>query len=154
MRFLGEIMTTTFISTPLVTLAQHRNTHSKSQCAYYTQVQASLHRAFDADAGLEAAGIQLAQNISLQRAYKSGSVQITRATRKVVSADSLQPHTLLPSIKVVHGGKAFRHRACQHNAYVPPAVDGGHTQETTGLHVSMVNPHTHSNITRPYAEQA
>ena len=72
---------------------------------------------------------------------------------KVVSADSLQPYTLLPSIKVVHGGKAFRHRACQHNAYVPPAVDGGHTQETTGLHVSMVNPHTHSNITRPYAEQ-
>ena len=58
----------------------HRNTHSKSQCAYYTQVQASLHRAFDADAGLEAAGIQLAQNISLQRAYKSGSVQITRVT--------------------------------------------------------------------------
>ena len=79
-RFLGEIMTTTFISTPLVTLAQHRNTHSKSQCAYYTQVQASLHRAFDADAGLEAAGIQLAQNISLQCAYKSGSVQITRVT--------------------------------------------------------------------------
>ena len=55
---------------------------------------------------------------------------------------------------LVHGGKAFRHRACQYNAYVPPAVDGGHTQETTGLHVSMVNPHTHSNITRPYAEQA
>ena len=97
-----------------------------------------MYRGMQSIADLWTPGIQLAQNISLQRAYKSGSVQITRVTWKVVSADSLQPHTLLPSIKVVHAGKAFRHRACQHNAYVPPAVDSGHTQETTGLHVSMV----------------
>ena len=97
-----------------------------------------MYQGMQSIADLWTPGIQLAQNISLQRAYKSGSVQITRVTWKVVSADSLQPHTLLPSIKVVHGGKAFRHRACQHNAYVPPVVDGGHPQETTGLHVSMV----------------